>query len=178
MITPGRDLLAVAAQALADDPAASIADIAIAGGVGRATAWRHLGSRQQLLSMLYAQSLVETREALARTLGPEPHVTPDAVVDVVEALGSIGDRYRALRQLRPVDDRTRREVAEVLRPLRDGVLRGQQAGHLRSDLAPELTVSLLTGAVGAALDPRAGMPNASLALRDAGRVLADGLRPR
>ncbi|MDP9166502.1 MAG: hypothetical protein M3O32_10655, partial [Actinomycetota bacterium] len=115
MTPPGRDLLAVAAQALADDPAASIADIAVAGGVGRATAWRHLGSRQQLLSMLYAQSLVETREALARTLGPKPHVTPDAVVDVVEALGSIGDRYRALRQLRPVDDRTRREVTEVLR---------------------------------------------------------------
>ncbi len=168
----------MAAQALADDPAASMADIAAAAGVGRATAWRHLGSREQLLAELYVRSLGETREALARTLGPDPLVTPDLAITVVEALGSIGDRYRALRQLRPVDDRTRKEVATVLRPLRDGIVRGQRARLLRGDVTPELAVSLLTGAVAAALDPRAGMPDTSRALRDAGRVLADGLRPR
>ena len=66
----------------------------------------------------------------------------------------------------------------MLRPLRDGIVRGQRAGQLRGDITPELAVSLITGAVAAALDPRAGMPDASRALRDAGRVLADGLRPR
>ena len=178
MSQSGRDLLEVAAQALAEDPAASMADIAVAAGVGRATAWRHLGSREQLLTELYVRSLAETREALARTLGPEPLVTPDVVATAVEALGSIGDRYRALRQLRPVDDSTRQEVAEVLRPLRDGIVRGQRARQLRGDVTAELAVSLLSGVVAAALDPRAGMPDASRALRDAGRVLADGLRPR
>ena len=178
MSQSGRDLLEVAAQALANDPAASMADIAVAAGVGRATAWRHLGSREQLLTELYVRSLAETRDALIRALGPEPLVTPGVVATVVEALGAIGDRYRALRQLRPVDDRTRREVAAVLRPLRNGIVRGQHAGQLRSDVTPELAVSLLTGVVAAALDPRAGMPDTSRALRDAGRVLADGLRSR
>ncbi|MBJ7339444.1 TetR/AcrR family transcriptional regulator [Mycolicibacterium sp.] len=178
MTPSGRDLLAVAAQALADDPAASMADIAVAAGVGRATAWRHLGSRERLLTELYVRSLAETRDALAATLGPDPHVNPDVAAAVVDALGAIGDRYRALRQLRPVDDRTRKEVAVVLRPLRDGIVNGQRAGHLRDDITPELTISLLTGVVAAALDPRANMPDASRALRDAGRVLADGLRPR
>jgi AcrR family transcriptional regulator len=173
-----RDLLKVAAQALADDPAASMADIAVAAGVGRATAWRHLGSREQLLTELYVRSLAETREALARTLGPQPLVTPVVAVAVVEALGSVGDRYRALRQLRPADDRMRKEVAAVLRPLRDGIVRGQGARQLRGDVAPELVLSLLTGAVVAALDPRAALPDASCALLDAGRVMADGLRPR
>ncbi len=72
----GRDLLEVAAQSLADDPAASMADIAAAAGVGRATAWRHLGSREQLLGDLYRRSLAETRAALARTLGPRTRESP------------------------------------------------------------------------------------------------------
>lgn len=173
-----RDLLESAAQALAEDPAASMADIAVAAGVGRATAWRHLGSREQLLADLYRRSLAETREALQRTVGTEPEVTPEIAADVVEAFGAIGDRYRAVRQLRPVDDRTRREVTAVLRPLREGIVRGQRAGRLRDDITPDLAVSLLTGTVAAALDPRAGTSDASEALRAAGRVLADGLRPR
>lgn len=173
-----RDLLESAAQALAEDPAASMADIAAAAGVGRATAWRHLGSREQLLADLYRRSLAETREALKRTLGPEPEVTPEIAADVVEAFGAIGDRYRAVRQLRPVDDRTRQEVTAVLRPLREGIVRGQRVGRLRDDITPDLAVSLLTGTVAAALDPRAGVSDASEALRAAGRVLADGLRPR
>lgn len=175
---PRHDLLESAAQALAEDPAASMAEIAVAAGVGRATAWRHLGSREQLLADLYHRSLAETREALERTLGAEPEVTPVTAATVVAALGSIGDRYRAVRQLRPVDDRTRHEVSAVLRPLREGIVRGQRSGQLRDDISPDLAVSLLTGAVAAALDPRAGMPDASEALRDAGRVLADGLRPQ
>ncbi len=178
MSRPSRELLEVAAQELADNPAASVADIAVVAGVGRATAWRHLGSREQLLAELYARSLTETRDALACTLGSEPLVTPEGVVAVVEALGAIGDRYRALRQLRPLDERSRHEVAAVMRPLRDGVRRGQRAGQLRADITPELAVSLLSGAVAAALDPRAGVADTSRALRDAGRVLADGLRPR
>jgi AcrR family transcriptional regulator len=155
-----------------------MADIAVAAGVGRATAWRHLGSREQLLADLYRRSLAETREALQRTVGTEPEVTPEIAADVVEAFGAIGDRYRAVRQLRPVDDRTRREVTAVLRPLREGIVRGQRAGRLRDDITPDLAVSLLTGTVAAALDPRAGTSDASEALRAAGRVLADGLRPR
>lgn len=173
-----RDMLESAAQALAEDPAASMADIAAVAGVGRATAWRHLGSREQLLADLYRRSLAETRDALQRTLGTEPEVTPEIAADVVEAFGAIGDRYRAVRQLRPVDDRTRQEVAAVLRPLREGIVRGQRAGRLRDDITPDLAVSLLTGTVAAALDPRAGVSEASEALHAAGRVVADGLRPR
>ena len=63
-------------------------------------------------------------------------------------------------------------------PLRDGVHRGQRAGHLRDDITAELVVSLLSGAVAAALDPRAGVADTTRALRDAGRVLAEGLRSR
>ncbi|AFM19611.1 transcriptional regulator, TetR family [Mycolicibacterium chubuense NBB4] len=176
MNSPARDLLEVAARVLADDPSASMADIAGAGGVGRATAWRHLGSREQLLSELYARSLSATRKALARTLGAEPLVTPEVVVDVVQALGAIGDRYRALRQLRPLDDTARREVAAVMRPLRDGFVRGQAAGRVRADITPELGVSLVAGVVAAALDPRTGASDPARAVRDAARVLADGLR--
>ncbi len=172
-----RDLLEVAAQALADDPAASVADIAAAAGVGRATAWRHLGSRERLLAELYDRSLAETRAALARALGPLGMVDPDVVVAVVEAFGSIGNRYRALRALRPVDDRTRDDVTTVLRPLHDGIARAQDARLLRADVPPELAVSLLSAVVAAALDPRAGTSATPRALRAAGQVLADGLRP-
>ena len=52
-------ILAAATRALAEDPKASMSDVAVASGVGRATLYRHFASRDELLGAIRLQALGE-----------------------------------------------------------------------------------------------------------------------
>jgi AcrR family transcriptional regulator len=168
-------LLDAAARVLADDPAATMAEIAAASGLGRVTAWRHLGSREQLLALLSERAAVEVRETLERLLGDGP-AEPADIGRAVEALVGIGSRYRVLFVAQPGGPlRERRRAAFT--PLASAIRRGQRAGTLRGGLAPELAAALTASAAQAALQEAAGGARALKRTTAAARAFAEaGLR--
>ena len=169
-------LLDVAARVLADDPTATMAEIAAASGLGRVTAWRHLGSREQLLALLSERAATEVHDTLERLLGDEP-TAPEDVGRAVEALTGIGSRYRVLFIAQPGGPlRERRKAA--LAPLARAIRRGQRAGTLRRGVAPELAAALTAAAAQAALQEAAGDDRVlKTATAGARRFAEAGLRP-
>jgi AcrR family transcriptional regulator len=167
-------LLDAAARVLADDPAATMADIAAASGLGRVTAWRHVGSREELLGLLQQRARAEISETLQGILGDRA-ATPADVGRAVEALAAIGSRYRVLFVVQPGGE-LRRGRREALAPLARAIARGQDVGNLRADVAPELAAMLASAAAQAALQEAAGRPRAlKRAVTAARRVTEAGL---
>src|SRR5688572_2433128 len=169
-------LLDAAARVLADDPAATMGEVAAASGLGRVTAWRHLGSREQLLALLNERAVGEVRASLERIVGDAP-ADPQAIGRAVEALTEAGLRYRALFVAQPAAEliQTRRAA---LAPLIRAIRRGQRAKALRTGLSPDLAAELVAGAAEAALRESGGDARALKRTAAAARRFAEsGLAP-
>ncbi|MEM1413346.1 MAG: TetR/AcrR family transcriptional regulator [Myxococcota bacterium] len=130
--TSREEMLAGAARALAADRNASMATIAAAIGVSRATLHRHYATRRELLVELTRRALDETdRLCAVRMAGARD--TRHALELMVEALVVIGERYPFLTYAMEVmtDEGVRahyaRQVAELAELVelakRDGVIR-------------------------------------------------------
>jgi TetR/AcrR family transcriptional regulator, mexCD-oprJ operon repressor len=136
-------IVAAAAQVFAHEGAgASMADVAAAAGVGRATVYRYFPTRQALLERLAA---IAVRDAGARLA--EAHlesVSPEeGVTRAVRALLEVGDYFTVLAR-----ERVRPDAADyddrLVAPLRRLFERGQAAHAFRADIAVEwLTNALL-----------------------------------
>jgi TetR/AcrR family transcriptional regulator, mexCD-oprJ operon repressor len=140
-------ILAAATRALAEDPKASMSDVAIASGVGRATLYRHFASRDELLGAIRLQALRECRTALGEVL-PADGPLEDGLGRVVSALLGVLDRYRVLASTAPADRSDpdqRRLVEQVEGPIVALLRRGEEAGELAPDVAPETVVVMLGG---------------------------------
>lgn len=103
-------LLDAAAATLAENPSASLSEIARRAGVGRATLHRHFASRDALIAAL-------TREALARIdavtapIDAQAESAGEALWLVLDAVVPLGDRYHFLS--RQTDATSDPEVAEI-----------------------------------------------------------------
>lgn len=74
-------ILEAAAECLADNPAASLADIAQAAGIGRVTLYGHFSSRNELLTALLHRTMERVESELASVdLGGDPWEAMDALV--------------------------------------------------------------------------------------------------
>ncbi len=93
-----RDAVIEAAfQLLNRDPTASLADIAVAAGVGRATLHRHFDGRDDLLRVMAAQASGELeRAADLAARGARSNI--DALRKITEAIVQLGDRQWFLAQ--------------------------------------------------------------------------------
>ena len=141
---PLRDHVAVlilerAAALLAQNgpAAASMADIAQAAGVGRATLYRHFPTRDALLEALAAAAVEDLGDRLAEA-GLDAVPVREAVARVCRAFVTTGGKYLALMRTghKPTDpDAVDRRIGTPLRTL---LQRGAEEGALRSDLTPEL----------------------------------------
>lgn len=146
-----RMLLEAAADAVARDPNASMAEVARAASLTRATLYRHFSSRQELLEAMRAEALLCAADAIAASR-LDQGTAVEALRRVVDALVAEGARFRALLA-EGVDQEPGflRERTKVLAPLRDVVRRGQAAGEIRADLPPEWVLaaiaSMLTAGV-------------------------------
>lgn len=146
-----RMLLDAAARAMAYDPGASMADVAAAAGLARATLYRHFRTRQELLAALRAEALVRAGEAIA-ACRPDQGPPLDGLRRAVEALAPLGARFRALLiEGADLDPEFLRERDRVLAPLRRVVRRGQQAGVIHADVPPEWVVTALASLLVAAV---------------------------
>lgn len=146
-----RAILEAAAHLLADDPDASMQQVAAAAGVHRATLYRHFPAREDLLLAIHRLALEEGLRAI-EAARPDEGNAADALVRVIGAIAAVGDRYRMTIGTR--------DFAEELGELRErsGALliglaeRGRAEGSLRRDIDARwiivATYYLLVGALG------------------------------
>lgn len=159
-------IIDVATNLLAENPAASIAEIAAASGLVRATLYRHFPTREDLLRAILRRALAGAGDAIeAAELERGP--APDAIVRLIEGLLEVGNRFRII-VAQPVHDPEAIERATVIgAPIVELVVRGQREGDLRPDLSPQW----LAAAIGAlATEALRAVERTELTLESAARA--------
>lgn len=135
---------------LAVNPGASMAEIAEASGLVRATLYRHFPTRDDLIQAMYAEALDDALKAIL-SVDPEQGKATDAIARVVDALLVVGDRYRILSEQRRGYPELREKEQSVGAPLIALVERGRQGGELRDDMPLRWVVAALGSLVNEAL---------------------------
>ena len=155
----------------------SMADVAAAAGVSRATLYRYYADREALLDALASHALADAAARLADA-GLERAPVEEAIERIARALTAVGDRYAVL-----VREQVEGDLGEIERlvaaPMRAVFARGLESGLLRQDLAADVLLELFGGALVAALKltqhGQLGLEEASAA---AASVFLDGARAR
>jgi TetR/AcrR family transcriptional regulator, mexCD-oprJ operon repressor len=156
---------------------ASMADVAEAAGVSRATLYRYFPHREALLSALAAHALADAAARLADA-GLERAPVEEAIERIVRAVVAVGDRYSVL-----VQEHVKFDPAEAERllgePMRTVFARGIESGLFRQDLSIDVLLELFGGALMGAIKltqrGRLGLEEASAATA---AVFLDGARAR
>lgn len=170
-----------AARLLAVRPAASMAEVADAAGVSRATLFRRFPSRAALVEEL-GRRAVQAYAAAVDAARPEEGRPADSLRRLLGQLARLAPGY-GLLALQPLDELVEQELLESAAAADDRVRRlvhrGQEAGEFRVDVPAEWVLSSVTWLVVAAAD---GVRLGRLAAQDVERLLCitvlDGLRRR
>jgi AcrR family transcriptional regulator len=172
-------ILEATTELIAADPAVSLARVAAAADVSRATVYHHFSSREALLDALTDASIREVTAAL-HAARPEDGTAPEAMERVLLAAWEVIGRYRGLVIVNPQRlDRAvlRARLEPVLAPLRALIARGQDAGEFDSELPVEWLIGTLTDLIHAASrQVTAGAMDAGTAERVLLRTAAGALR--
>jgi TetR/AcrR family transcriptional regulator, mexCD-oprJ operon repressor len=158
-------IIAAAARALAEHgEQASMADVARAAGVARATVYRYFPSREALLADVGRLAVADAGARLASARISE--VPPEEGVSrAVRALTEAGDPFIVLVRERVQPSPHAFEDA-VARPLRDLFERGQAAGTFRDDISTSWLVEALIGLMASVLSakPQLGREDTTAAI--------------
>lgn len=158
-------IIAAAASALAEHGEhASMADVATAAGVARATVYRYFPSREALLAKVATLAVADAGARLASARIGE--VPPDEGVSrAVRALTDAGDPFIVI-----VRERVRPNPHEfedaIARPLRQLFESGQRSGAFRDDISTSWLVEALIGLMASVLSakPRLGREDTTAAI--------------
>ncbi|MDV6260324.1 TetR/AcrR family transcriptional regulator [Rhodococcus yunnanensis] len=182
-------ILDVAQRVLADNPDATINDVAAAAGVVRRTVYAHFASREALIDGI----ALEAADSIASALGRVPAADESAVTVFVRqtlALTRVGDQYRLLLAVARTD-LGHNGIHNLLGPMREAaaavIRRGQREGVFSSYQAAEVLIlnieaialSILEATnAGLLTDPAGAATTSSLVLlgiapEDAERIVAD-----
>jgi AcrR family transcriptional regulator len=119
---------------------ASMADVATAAGIARATLYRYFANRQALRRELVRSAVTDAAGRLRAARLDEVSVS-EGVTRAVRALVDVGDSYVILAREQPRPKQFERSIGAPLRALFE---RGQLAEEIRNDIpAAWLTESLL-----------------------------------
>jgi TetR/AcrR family transcriptional regulator, mexCD-oprJ operon repressor len=170
-------ILEAAARLLAEDGDASMANLAGAAGVGRATLYRYYPNREALIDALTAEALGELAGRLADA-GLETVGVEEAIGRIVRAVLTVGDRYAVLVRERVKADPAAAERA-FTEPIRSVLQRGVDEQLLRDDVPVDVQLALFSGVLQAgvrlASEGRLGHEDAAAAVT---RAYLDGARMR
>jgi TetR/AcrR family transcriptional repressor of mexCD-oprJ operon len=146
-------ILEAAAAVLAEQgEQASMADVAVAAGMARATVYRYFPNREALFEALGRLAVEETSARLqAGRLQDVP--VPEAFERAVRALVAVGDYLVVVSResARPDPGEFEQRVAS---PLRDLIERAQSLGEVRDDLPASWLMESLIGIVVSGLQTR------------------------
>lgn len=119
----------------AQDPAAGVAEVATAAGVGRATLYRHFPTRESLLEAIRSQGLTDGERAAEDCLLDEGTAT-DAMGRLLGAWLELGDRYRVVvvNPSRPDQIEVRAREERLAAAIQRVVERGQASGEFSATL--------------------------------------------
>ncbi|MFG2087233.1 MULTISPECIES: TetR/AcrR family transcriptional regulator [unclassified Spirillospora] len=158
-----RALLEAAAEALAQNPGASMVEVARAARLTRATVYRHFSSRGQLIEAMRAELLERARLAIADARLDEGPAL-DALRRAVDALVPLGLRFRALLAEGGVlEPDFVRERGELLGPVLDVIDRGQRAGSIRTDVPATWVLTVMAATLAAAVATSPATPDTAVA---------------
>lgn len=143
-------ILDAATALLTANPGASMAEIAEASGLVRATLYRHFPTRDDLLKAMYVAALDEALQAIL-SVDPEKGKASDAIGRMIDALLVVGDRYRILSEQRRGYPELRQQEEAVGAPMIALLERGQKNGELRDDLPVRWLAAVLGALVNEAL---------------------------
>jgi AcrR family transcriptional regulator len=166
------DLLNAAGELLAQNPAASLAEIADYAKIGKATLHRYFAGRDDLMLALGQRAFELLHDANIRS-DLEHGSATEALMRLLEAVVPLGDKlYFLLREAQDMPP----ELVEADRATREPVLallrRGQASGEFRSDLSAEWIAHQLDYMLFATWQ---AVHDGALARKDAARLLATTL---
>ncbi|MGK8524316.1 TetR/AcrR family transcriptional regulator [Nocardia asteroides] len=171
-------ILTAAADVLATRGAtASMAEIAEAAGVGRATLYRYFPNREALRDGLTAMAATDLLSRISDA-ELETAPVPTAIARLTRGFLAAGSKYAALLQPGGEKPDKDRELEQRLRrPVRALLARGAAEGTLRADLTTDMLLELFTGLLEKALHTvlrgEAGVEQAGAAVLT---VFLDGAR--
>lgn len=140
-------IVEAASRVLAEDPSASVQDVAAACGLHRATVHRHFASRDELIHAVRVQAFRETQVEVDR-LADDTDLAPLVALEKIAlALFEVGDRYRIYRFTTTLGPAIDAERDNVRAPIERVVRRAQRAGDLRKDISAALSVAAFGGLV-------------------------------
>ena len=135
---------------LADDPEATMQDVAEAAGVGRATVYRHFPTREALTGAIGLAAIAEVGAALADSRLDEGDPL-DALGRALDAIFTVGDRYRVVIQAPPgMAPRKGPAVEAAFRPMRELIDRARRHGALASGPPADWINAALGALIGSA----------------------------
>jgi AcrR family transcriptional regulator len=143
-----RSILEAAARVLAEDPAASMQDIADVAEVSRPTIYRHFSNREELIDAIRLEAMIQARETLeAAAASSEP--AADALERLILDFAGIVASYPLLASLfgnhpRPKDPGPPKGLVDAFDSL---VARGRRDGTLRPELRGEILGPATMGAL-------------------------------
>lgn len=137
-------MIDAAVRLLAEQPQASMREIADASGVGRTTVYRHFPTRDDLMRALYRQVIDESR-AISAAIAEQGLPIADALrAFAVEVVG-LGERYRFLQGQRHFRDQVIAAEEEVYDdPFEAYVRAAQKRGEVRAGAPVEWLIAMLT----------------------------------
>ena len=144
-------ILDAAIDALADDPEASMAEIARRAGVVRATVYVHFPTREALIAAVTERAMTEATEAL-RAVAPDQGEPTEALTRMLTETWRVLGPYHALVAIntRLAPQRVRALHQPILRQLRPLLKRGQQSGAFNPELPIEWMLTVLLELIHAA----------------------------
>lgn len=132
--TGGRPtLLDVAAEVLVSNPAASLAAVASAAGIGRTTLHKQYPTRQELLVAVAHRALDRCIEAATTAIANA--AGPDVMRELVAGLIPVGAQLAFLFREPSLDDEPAidKRLCDLDKPIETAIQAAQRAGVLRSD---------------------------------------------
>jgi AcrR family transcriptional regulator len=145
-------LIEAALIALAEDPHASMLDIAAAAGLGRTTVYRHFDNREELIVALFERVIGESQEATSAVIA-QGAPAADTLIALGPVMVAIGERFRFLRSHLEIGAKVLASSKEVPDdPVRVFLVEARAAGELRADAPLSWMQSMMQSSAMATMD--------------------------